>query len=158
MQMQEKAEAKIEKLRGQLEHSRSGRIKLNVGGSVFETTIAKLIKYPDTFFYAAFVSFSSGEPAPLDADGCYFIDRNGKHFGVILELLRKGKARLPANDGDADDLMEEVQYYMLDEPFRAALAADRGNVPSRAALAAPDHAKKQAHRPDFACRGGYFND
>jgi hypothetical protein len=117
----EESRARLEKLRGQVEHSRSGRIKLNVGGSIFETTIATLTKFPDTFFYAAFVIFNSGDPAPLDADGCCFIDRDGKHFGTILEFLRKGNARLPMDADDIDDLMEEVRYYVLGEPFHAAL-------------------------------------
>jgi hypothetical protein len=106
MAVQEEALARLEKLRGQVEHGRSGRVKLNVGGSVFETTIATLTKYPDTFFHAAFVSFHS----PLDADGCYFVDRDGTHFGVILDFLRTGKVSLPADDGDIDRLMEELRY------------------------------------------------
>jgi hypothetical protein len=130
-----------------VEHSRSGRMKLNVSGSMFETTIATLIKFPGTFFYAAFVSFNSGDPAPLDTDGGYSIDRDGKHFGTILEFLRKGNARLPMDADDIDDLMEEVRYYMLDEPFQAALEAG-------GAIEGDTHTRRgrgmiKGSRPDF---------
>jgi uncharacterized protein YjbI with pentapeptide repeats len=100
MKVQGEALARLKNLRGQVAHGRSGRVKLSVGGSVFETTISTLTKFPDTFFYAAFVSFHPGEPAPPDADGCYYIDRDGKHFGTILDFLRTGRVRFPADDGD----------------------------------------------------------
>lgn len=149
MHVHEQARARLETLRGQVEHGQSGRIKLNVGGSVFETTIATLTKFPDTFFYAAFVSFNSGKPAPLDADGCYFIDRNGTHFGGILDFLRKGKVRLPVDAGDIDDLMDEVRYYMLEEPFHAALTAQRA-IEHELHMSAPaDQGNAIARWPDF---------
>lgn len=151
MHVQEEARARLETLRGHVEHGRSGRVKLNVGGSIFETTIATLTKFPHTFFHAAFVSFRSGDSAPQDADGCFFIDRDGTHFDAILEFLRKGKVRLPVDAGDINDLMEEVRYYMLEEPFVDAIAgegtievttdtsASRGNAKS----AGPDFTRKE---------------
>lgn len=63
-------------------------IKLNVGGHPFFTSLSTLRQYPDTMLGAMF----SGRHTVLpDADGSYFIDRDGTHFRYILNLLRSPK-------------------------------------------------------------------
>ncbi|KAL0973084.1 hypothetical protein UPYG_G00198750 [Umbra pygmaea] len=62
-------------------------VQLNVGGHVFTTTLSTLRKYPDSLLASM---FSSGQKPKLttDSKGRYFIDRNGTHFGAILQFLR----------------------------------------------------------------------
>lgn len=101
------------------------RVKLNVGGSRFETTVATLTAHPDSYFGAA---FSGRHTVQLDEDGCYFIDRDGRHFGAILNFLRTGKLRVPTCPANAEDLMEEVCYYSLEEAVASSSGAGRGEA------------------------------
>lgn len=48
--------------------------------------------------------------------GCYFIDRDGRHFHQILNHLRDGQFNYPANSTDFRYLLElraEAEYYGL---------------------------------------------
>lgn len=57
-------------------------IKLNIGGTKFQTTASTLLKYPDSFFGGV---LSGKFAAFLDEEGAYFIDRDGKYFEPILQ-------------------------------------------------------------------------
>ncbi len=60
-------------------------VKLNVGGKVFQTRLETLQKEEGNFFSALFGGNFSLE---VDEDGTYFIDRDPKHFELILNYLR----------------------------------------------------------------------
>ena len=53
-------------------------IKLNVGGQIFKTSIATLLKDPDSMLAAMFSE--RFDVKPDEEDGAYFIDRDGTHF------------------------------------------------------------------------------
>lgn len=53
-------------------------ISLNVGGTYFTTRLSTLRRYEDTMLAAM---FSGRHYIPRDADGRYFIDRDGAYFG-----------------------------------------------------------------------------
>ncbi len=140
MQEQEKTREQILLLKGRVEHNVDAireRVKLNVGGVKFETTVSTLTKHSDSFFSAA---FSGIHEVRLDAEGYYFIDRDGAHFNSILNFLRAGKLRMPSDAEDAEALMDEVRYYMLDGPVQEALEA------SDPTAAATNH---RASRPEY---------
>ncbi|RUO95923.1 BTB/POZ protein [Jimgerdemannia flammicorona] len=61
------------------------KIKLNVGGNLFETSLTTLKRDPQSMLAAM---FSGRHPLTADADGSYFIDRDGTHFRLILNYLR----------------------------------------------------------------------
>ena len=63
-----------------------GRIKLNVGGVKYETTLATLTADGDKSMLGAM--FSGRSAPPFDEDGEVFFDRDGKHFGNVLNVLR----------------------------------------------------------------------
>ncbi len=63
----------------------SGRIKLDVGGVNYSTSITTLTSQPNSMLESM---FSGRYPIKKDEDGIVFIDRNGKLFGVILDWLR----------------------------------------------------------------------
>jgi hypothetical protein len=64
-----------------------GRVELNIGGYRFETSVQTLRRVPHTFFDAY---FSGRYAQDVCADGSIFVDRDGAHFGHILEYMRDG--------------------------------------------------------------------
>jgi len=90
-------------------------VKLNVGGSLHYTTIGTLTKH-DNMLRAMF----SGRMEVLtDADGWILIDRNGKHFGAILNFLRDGSIPLPEQKRDLAELLAESKYFCIEELSQA---------------------------------------
>ena len=87
------------------------RVKLNVGGSKFETTLSTLTRHPDSMLA---VMFSGRHEVPQDDDGYVFIDRDGTHFRIILNFLRTGALDVPTSQKAASEFTRELQYYQLD--------------------------------------------
>jgi len=54
-----------------------------------------------------------------DADGWILIDRNGKHFGAILNFLRDGSIPLPEQKRDLAELLAESKYFCIEELSQA---------------------------------------
>jgi hypothetical protein len=86
------------------------RVKLNVGGSKFETTLSTLTRYPDSMLGAM---FSGRHEVPPDDEGYVFIDRDGTHFRAILNFLRTGFVDQPRSEQAANELKREFEYYLL---------------------------------------------
>ncbi|XP_074641108.1 BTB/POZ domain-containing adapter for CUL3-mediated RhoA degradation protein 3-like [Tubulanus polymorphus] len=94
-------------------------VKLNVGGSLFYTTIGTLTKQ-DTMLRAMF----SGRMEVLtDPEGWILIDRCGKHFATILNFLRDGSVSLPDTKRELTDLLFEAKYYLVQGLVDAAETA-----------------------------------
>jgi hypothetical protein len=64
-----------------------GHVELNIGGYHFQTSVQTLRRLPHTFFDAY---FSGRYAQDVCNDGCIFVDRDGEHFGHILEFMRDG--------------------------------------------------------------------
>jgi hypothetical protein len=64
-----------------------GRVELNIGGFHFETSVQTLRRVPHTLFDAY---FSGRYAQDVCTDGSIFVDRDGEHFGHILEYMRDG--------------------------------------------------------------------
>jgi hypothetical protein len=64
-----------------------GRVELIIGGFRFETSVQTLRRVPHTFFDAY---FSGRYAQDVCTDGSIFVDRDGEHFGHILEYMRNG--------------------------------------------------------------------
>ncbi|TRY99750.1 hypothetical protein DNTS_033615, partial [Danionella cerebrum] len=82
-------------------------IPLNVGGTYFTTRLSTLRRYEDTMLAAM---FSGRHYIPRDAEGRYFIDRDGTYFGDILNFLREGE--LPQRER-VRVVHREAQYYAI---------------------------------------------
>jgi hypothetical protein len=67
--------------------AQEGRVELNIGGYRFETSVQALRRVPHTFFDAY---FSGRYAQDVCADGSIFVDRDGEHFGHVLEYMRDG--------------------------------------------------------------------
>ena len=113
------------------------RVKLNVGGTKFETTLSTLTRYPDSLLAAMFSGRHKVQPCD---DGYIFIDRDGTHFQTILNCLRSGKLSVPTSVTAATELQCEMEYYQL--PWRSIPAADSDSpayrTPSRGTIDSED--------------------
>ncbi|CAD6188645.1 unnamed protein product [Caenorhabditis auriculariae] len=84
-------------------------VRLNVGGALYQTTLATL-KKQDTMLRAMF----SGRLEVLkDENGWVLIDRNGKHFGVLLDYLRDGWVPLPDCKLEIQQILNEARYFLI---------------------------------------------
>jgi len=67
---------------------------------------------------------ASGRWEP-DDDGCYFIDRNPKHFNLILDYMRTKKLEVSSlNQKETEKIKSDFDYYQLPFPL---LLNFRGN-------------------------------
>ena len=107
----------------------SAKVKLNVGGVLFTTTVQTLTKDPDSMLAAMFSGRFPTKPAK---DGTFFIDRDGTYFRYILNYLRDGKLSLPEGATFFEEIEAEAEFYqiqgILDElgKPRPSKSADRG--------------------------------
>ncbi|CAN8259991.1 unnamed protein product [Cochlearia groenlandica] len=95
----------------------SDRVKLNVGGEIFETESSTIrTKCPESLLAALSLTPTSHGSIPV------FIDRDPEIFAVILNLLRTGK--LPANSSGVftkQDLLDDAFYYGVESLLRTAM-------------------------------------
>ncbi|XP_076470419.1 uncharacterized protein LOC143300543 isoform X2 [Babylonia areolata] len=97
----------------ELHQVQEGRVKLDIGGHLFTTSLLTLTKEPDSMLAAM---FSGRHALKTEADGSYFIDRDGTHFRYILNYLRDGcikEGTLPANETVLRELLTEAEYFQL---------------------------------------------
>ncbi|XP_041353827.1 uncharacterized protein LOC121371763 [Gigantopelta aegis] len=90
-----------------------GRIKLDVGGHVYTTSVLTLTRDPDSMLAAM---FSGRHELKREEDGSVFIDRDGTHFRHILNYLRDGGLNidsLPRSRQVLRELRNEAIYYQL---------------------------------------------
>ena len=86
------------------------KVKLDVGGHVFTTTISTLTKYEDSMLAHMFSGLFTIQK---DEQGCIFIDRDGSHFRYILNYLRDGRVDLPDDPLIFNEIKREAEYYQL---------------------------------------------
>ncbi|CAL2033872.1 unnamed protein product [Caenorhabditis brenneri] len=85
-------------------------VKLNIGGTVFQTTKSTLMKF-DGFFQTM---LKTGVPRlGKDETGAIFIDRSPKHFELILNYMRDGSVNIPDSKPDIQEIQVEAQFYSL---------------------------------------------
>ncbi|CAF0741293.1 unnamed protein product [Rotaria sp. Silwood1] len=84
-------------------------VKLNVGNHLFLTSFDTLTK-EDTMFKAM---FSGRMEVVQDSEGWVLIDRDGKHFNIILNYLRDGTLNLPDCTQTLNELLQEAKFYCI---------------------------------------------
>jgi hypothetical protein len=52
-------------------------------------------------------------PAVKDEAGCIFLDRDPRHFQLVLNYLRDGWCQLPKTLEERRELLQEVRYYQV---------------------------------------------
>jgi hypothetical protein len=95
--------------------SSSQKVKLNIGGKLFETTIGTLTQHSEgtTSYFKAL--FSRQWPVKKDSkDDTIFIDRDAGLFNYILQYLRTGQLIIDGNDSTLRrNLYIEAQFYKI---------------------------------------------
>jgi N-acetylneuraminic acid mutarotase len=97
--------------------AQEGHVVLNIGGYRYETSVQALRRLPHTFFDAY---FSGRYAQDVCADGSIFIDRDGKHFGQVLQYLRDGAMAVAEQDASELDigmlrgLKREFDFYCIE--------------------------------------------
>lgn len=89
------------------------RIKLDIGGHHFTTSLLTLTKDSGSMLSAM---FSGRHELKTEHDGSYFVDRDGTHFRYILNYLRDGEIKegtLSTNETFLRELLTEAEYYQL---------------------------------------------
>ncbi|KAL8196446.1 hypothetical protein R6Q57_024741 [Mikania cordata] len=92
------------------------RIKLNVGGKVFETTVSTLRSGGSESLLAALSSRqlqSSSNPV--------FIDRDPEIFSVLLSLLRTNRLPSTSRRFTDQELSDEASYYGIESQLKSAM-------------------------------------
>jgi hypothetical protein len=96
--------------------AQEGRVKLNIGGYCFETSVQTLRRISHTFFDAY---FSGRYAQDVCNDGSIFVDRDGEHFGHVLEYMRDGVVAVAAPNARPDvsllrALKREFGFYCIE--------------------------------------------
>ncbi|KAL9951575.1 hypothetical protein ACROYT_G044259 [Oculina patagonica] len=91
----------------------SKRIKLDVGGHLFSTSLETLTKDPGSMLHAMFSGRFDTKPSE---DGSYFIDRDGTHFRYILNYLRTGQLIVSKDElvRIREELLTEAEFYQVE--------------------------------------------
>merc|ERR1712117_97739 len=110
-------------------------ITLNVGGTVFTTTIATLTKYPNSLLAAMFNQESERPPARKDDNGNFFIDAEPEPFKFILRFLRRGKLSQYIDGRTLEQLEWEADYYGLEDLLKLIRMRKDAEVEKRKAEA-----------------------
>ena len=87
------------------------RLKLNVGGVIYETYESVLTRDPDSMLAALCRDDSPLKDEEKDMECVVFIDRSGILFRHVLNFLRDGV--LPINKLTLKDLYREAKYFEL---------------------------------------------
>jgi len=89
------------------------KITLDVGGKKFSCAKSTLLRFEGTYFHAMLTS-DHWQP---DEDGSYFIDRNPKYFGLILDYLRTGEIDLQHLEShEITKVEKDFDYFQLKFP------------------------------------------
>ncbi|PIC49199.1 hypothetical protein B9Z55_007881 [Caenorhabditis nigoni] len=85
-------------------------VKLNVGGTIFETSKSTLTKF-DGYFKSMLENWV---PKTKDDSDAIFVDRDPTHFRLILNFMRDGHVDLQKYSEDVKEIQKEAEYYLLD--------------------------------------------
>ncbi|DBB03558.1 hypothetical protein WJX82_011164 [Trebouxia sp. C0006] len=103
-------------------------VSLNVGGTSFTTSRDTLCK--DSHSMLARM-FSGSLLSRRDEKGRVFLDRDPKHFRLILNYLRDGEVCLPACPQELQEILQEALFYQLDG-LRLAVSVQERWLPNSA--------------------------
>ncbi|KAL6741619.1 hypothetical protein Aduo_014854 [Ancylostoma duodenale] len=83
------------------------RVKINVGGGTFETSLTTLTRLDGTMLSIMVADRWRGQ-------GELFVDRDPTYFPLVLNYLREGENFVPPSDLDArESLRREAEFYNL---------------------------------------------
>lgn len=93
-------------------------ISLNIGGTIYTTSIETLTRYPDSMLGSLFTQHQL-PTITRDKDSNVFIDRDGPLFRYVLNFLRSSHLFLPDDFKELDLLADEADFYQIPELIQA---------------------------------------
>ncbi|XP_058114077.1 BTB/POZ domain-containing protein At2g24240-like [Magnolia sinica] len=128
------------------------RVRFNVGGKIFETTLTTLANAGRNSLLGAMLDEDWNLPS--DRPDEYFIDRNPACFSVLLDLLRTGELHVPPKMSEKL-LYREASFYGLLDHVRSAkwgpFDGNRLRLSSSVAGQAPGDGTAIRAGPDGGC-------
>ncbi|KAL4606161.1 hypothetical protein ACB092_09G082400 [Castanea dentata] len=94
------------------------RIKLNVGGKLFETTLSTIQSGGSDSLLAALSNRTTQDPNPSPV----FIDRDPEIFSVLLSLLRSNRLPSTSRRFSKQELADEALYYGIESHLKSAMS------------------------------------
>ncbi|CAJ0600600.1 unnamed protein product [Cylicocyclus nassatus] len=96
-----------QRMAGKSNQKNGGRVKINVGGVVFETTVSTLTRLKNTLLSTMVTERWRNQEE-------FFVDRNPKYFAKVLDYLRDGEnVTLPNGSEAREALRKEAEFYNL---------------------------------------------
>jgi len=92
-----------------IQEVQAGKIKLNVGGTYFTTSVSSLTREPNSMLARLCTSYGF---EPSADDGAYFLDRDPEMFKPIMFYLRMGKLEPKISK---ENILEEAKYFMMEK-------------------------------------------
>ncbi|KAI3951022.1 hypothetical protein MKW92_051539 [Papaver armeniacum] len=131
----------------------SDKVRLNVGGKIFETSATTLASARrSTMFGAMFDDEWNLQPNEVNQE--YFIDRDPDCFSVLLNLLRTGELHVPPHIPDRLFYREALYYGLLDHVRTAKICKFDCNwlkLKTSVSDQAPGHWTAIRASPDGGC-------
>ena len=110
LQEKDKLQKEVQRM-SEMNRIHATRIKLDIGGHVYATSIMILIRDSQSMLAAI---FNGRHSVKKQEDRSYFIDRDGTHFRYILNYLRDGGFKDGTLPSDIlTELQTEAEYYQL---------------------------------------------
>lgn len=115
----EKKEFEKMKERSTATFIRQDMVTVDVGGEKFKTELRTLARYPDSLFPEVVRVAEEHRPPNKPRCDYIFIDRDGKHFRLVLNFLRQGEEVLRgtylrnADQHLLHEILCEAKYYKL---------------------------------------------
>lgn len=101
IEIQETAKKYVEQVRP--------KIRINVGGKIFQTSKATLLRFPTTVF-----SVMLGTPHWRPKDDIFFFDRPSHAMDHVLDYLSNGNLRTESfSPADLKSLLDDVNYFHI---------------------------------------------
>ncbi|PIO71059.1 K+ channel tetramerization domain protein [Teladorsagia circumcincta] len=96
-------------------------IELNIGGKHFVAHVADLKRYPKTMLARMVDQIWRKDLGTRSI----FIDRSPKYFKLILDFIANNTVHLPRSAIELDEIIQEAEFYQLDELIALTLCEDR---------------------------------
>jgi len=108
-------------------------LRLNVGGTIYETSRSTLTSDAESTLARMFEPNSNLSPATITEEGCYQIDACPRVFGVVLNWLRY-RSLILGKDVRPEDVFPVADYFSLPklrtllEDYQAKEAEEKGKM------------------------------
>jgi hypothetical protein len=113
IRVREEQAARLERLVRAHAETEASKVTIDVGGELFATTRANLLRFPNSYFSAM---LGSGTWRPEER-GAYFVNKNPRDFDIVMQYMRSGSFRHEGlHHAHLERISELLQYLQLTVP------------------------------------------